>query len=143
MNIRLFKYSVFLVIGITLSITLLLSEFDKNNNDNIILLAQEQEKSIDHIDNKKLQSSSNLNSNTGDFKKLIMSEEISDIRTTSNYNDYTYELTIHIPKGSFHPATLRSFNPDEIIINKGQTITWINEEKIPHTITSKEKDIIL
>jgi plastocyanin len=49
------------------------------------------------------------------------------------------ELTIHIPKGSSHPATNRSFNPDEIIINKGQTITWINEEKTPHTITNRGK----
>jgi plastocyanin len=52
---------------------------------------------------------------------------------------YMSELTIHIPKGSFHPATNRSFNPDEIIINKGQTITWINEEKTPHTITNRGK----
>ena len=48
-------------------------------------------------------------------------------------------MNIHIPKGSFHPATHRSFNPDEILINKGQTITWINDEKTPHTVTSKEK----
>lgn len=137
MNIRLFKYSIFLVIGITLSITLLLSEFEKNNN---ILMAQEV-KSINSINNKNLQSSSTFNSDTENFKKSITSEEkeVSDIRTTSNYNDYTSELTIRIPKGSFHPATHRSFNPDEIIINKGETITWINEEKTPHTITSKEK----
>jgi plastocyanin len=64
---------------------------------------------------------------------------VNEIRTISNHNDYKSELTIHIPKGSFHPATNRSFNPDKIIINKGETITWINEEKIPHTITSKGK----
>lgn len=138
MNIRLFKYSIFLVIGITLSITLLLSEFEKNNN---ILMAQEEVKSINSINNKNLQSSSTFNSDTENFKKSITSEEkeVNDIRTTSNYNDYTSELTIRIPKGSFHPATHKSFNPDEIIINKGETITWINEEKTPHTITSKEK----
>ena len=111
MNTRLFKYSIFLAIGITLSITLLLSEFEKNNN---ILMAQEEVKSINSINNKNLQSRSTFNSDTENFKKSITSEEkeVSDIRTTSNYNDYTSELTIHIPKGSFHPATNRSFNPD-------------------------------
>jgi plastocyanin len=67
-------------------------------------------------------------------------EEFNEISAISNnHNDYAYEFTIHISKGSFHPATHRSFNSDEIIINKGQTITWINEDKAPHTITSKGK----
>ncbi|MGE0243650.1 MAG: cupredoxin domain-containing protein [Nitrososphaeraceae archaeon] len=139
MNNNDLKLSIFLAIGITLSITLLLSEFENNNN---ILMAQEEVKSINSINNNNLQSSPTFNSNTENFKKSITVEEaISDIRTTttSNYNDHTSELTIHIPKGSFHPATHRSFNPDEIIINKGEKITWINEDKTPHTITSKEK----
>ena len=138
MNNNDLKLSIFLAIGITLSITLLLSEFENNNN---ILMAQEEVKSINSINNNNLQSSPTFNSNTGNFKKSITVEEtVSDIRTTTtnNYNDHKSELTIHIPKGSFHPATHRSFNPDEIIINKGEKITWINEEKTPHTITSKE-----
>jgi plastocyanin len=138
MNNNDLKLSIFLAIGITLSITLLLSEFENNNN---ILIAQEEVKSINSINNNNLQSSSTFNSNTENFKKSITVEEaVSDIRTTTTsiYNDLTSELTIHIPKGSFHPATHRSFNPDEIIINKGEKITWINEEKTPHTITSKE-----
>src|ERR1044072_9197574 len=137
MNNNDLKLSIFLVIGITLSITLLLPEFENNNN---ILMAQEEVKSINSMNNNNLlHSSSIFNSNTENFKKTITAEEISDIRTiNSNHNVYTSELTIHIPKGSFHPATHRSFNPDEIIINKGDTITWINEEKTPHTITSKE-----
>ena len=113
-----------------------LLEFEKNNN---FLLAQEQEKSMNYINNKNLHYSSTINSLTNNFKKSISIDEINEIKTISNHNDYTSELTIHIPKGSFHPATNRSFNPDEIIINKGQTITWINEEKTPHTITSKGK----
>jgi plastocyanin len=136
MNNRFFKYSIFLVIGIGLSITLLLLEFEKNNN---FLLAQEQEKSMNYINNNNLQYSSTINSHTNNFKKSISIDEVNKVKTISNHNDYTSELTIHIPKGSFHPATNRSFNPDEIIINKGQTITWINEEKTPHTITSKGK----
>jgi plastocyanin len=64
---------------------------------------------------------------------------MNEIRSISNNDDYMSKLTIHIPKGSFHPATNRSFNPDEIIINKGQTITWINEEKTPHHILSSVK----
>lgn len=136
MNNRFFKNSIFLAVGIGLSIPLLLLEFEKNNN---FLLAQEQEKSINYINNKNLQSSSTINSQINSFKKSISIDEVNDIRTIKNHNDYMSELTIHIPKGSFHPATNRSFNPDEIIINKGQTITWINEEKTPHTITSKGK----
>jgi plastocyanin len=138
MNNNDLKLSIFLVIGITLSITLLLSEFENNNN---ILMAQEEVKSINSINNNNLQSSLTFNSITENFKKSITVEDaVSDIRTTtSNYNDYASELSIHIPKGSFHPATHRSFNPDEIIINKGEKITWINEEKTPHTVTSKEK----
>jgi plastocyanin len=104
-------------------------------------MAQEV-KSINSINNNNLlQSSPTFNSNTENFKKSITVEEaVSDIRTiNNNHNDYTSELTIHIPKGSFHPATHRSFNPDVIIINKGEKITWINEEKTPHTVTSKEK----
>lgn len=136
MNNRFFKYSIFLAIGIGLSITLLLLELEKNNN---FLLAQEQEKPINYISSKTLQSSSTIDSHTNNFKKSISTDEVNEIRTISNHNDYKSELTIHIPKGSFHPATNRSFNPDKIIINKGETITWINEEKIPHTITSKGK----
>jgi plastocyanin len=138
MNNNNLKLSIFLVIGITLSITLLLSEFENNNN---ILMAQEEVKSINSINNNNLQSSLTFNSITENFKKSITVEDaVSDIRTTtSNYNDYASELSIHIPKGSFHPATHRSFNPDEIIINKGEKITWINEDKTPHTVTSKDK----
>ena len=140
MNNRDFKLSIFLAIGITLSITLLLSEFENNNN---ILMAQEEVKSINSINNhNNLQSIPTFNSNTENFKKSIkVDEAVSDIRTINNNHndDYTSELTIHIPKGSFHPATHRSFNPDEIIINKGEKITWINEDKTPHTVTSKEK----
>ena len=146
MNNNDLKLSVFLAIGITLSITLLLSEFENNNNNNNnILMAQGEEvKSINSInDNNLLQSNPNFNSNTENFKKSVTAEGVvSDIRTTtttSNYNDHTSELTIQIPKGSFHPATHRSFNPDQIIINKGEKITWINEDKTPHTITSKDK----
>ena len=94
---------------------------------------------MNYINNKNLHYSSTINSLTNNFKKSISIDEVNEIKTISNHNDYTSELTIHIPKGSFHHATHRSFNPDEIIINKGQTITWINEEKTPHTITSKGK----
>ncbi|HJT84070.1 MAG TPA: cupredoxin domain-containing protein [Nitrososphaeraceae archaeon] len=140
MNNNDLKLSIFLAVGITLSITLLLSEFE-NNND--ILMAQEEVKSINSINSDNLQSNPNFNSNTENLKKSIMVEEetLNDIRTKTKSNDHTSELTIHIPKGSFHPATHRSFNPDQIIINKGEKITWINEEKTPHTITSKEKII--
>jgi len=140
MNNNDLKLSIFLVIGITLSITLLLSEFENNNN---ILMAQEEEvKSINSINNNNLlQSDSSFNSNTENFKKSItVKKGLNDIRTTtSNYNDHTSELTIQIPKGSFHPATHRTFNPEQIIINKGEKITWINEDKTPHTVTSKDK----
>jgi plastocyanin len=139
MNIRLYKYSIFLAIGVTLSITLHLSEYEKNNN-NIMAQEGEEVKSINSINNKNLQSSSTFNSDTENFKKSITAQKVNDIRTiNNNHNDYTSELTIHIPKGAFHPATHRSFNPDEIIINKGETITWVNEDKTPHTITSKGK----
>jgi plastocyanin len=139
MNNRFFKYTIFLAVGIVLSTTLFLIEFEKNNNN--FLLAQEQEKPSNSINNENLQSSSTIiNSHTNKFKESIPIEELNEISTISNnHNDYASELTIHIPKGSFHPATHRSFNPDEIIINKGQTITWINEDKAPHTITSKGK----
>lgn len=136
MNNRFLKYSIFLAVAIGLSITLFLLEFEKNNN---FLLAQEQGKSINYINNKNLQSSSTINSYTDNFNKQISIDEENESRTINNHNNYNSELTIHIPQGSFHPATNRSFNPDEIIINKGQTITWINEEKTPHTITSKGK----
>ncbi len=138
MNNRFFKYTIFLAVGIGLSTTLFLMEFEKNNN---FLLAQEQEKPSNYINNKNLQSSSTIiNSHTNNFKESIPMDEFNEISTISNnHNDYTSEVAIHIPKGSFHPATHRSFNPDEIIINKGQTITWINEDKAPHTITSKGK----
>ncbi len=142
MNNRFFKYTIFLAVSIGLSTTLFLMEFEKNNNNNF-LLAQEQEKPSNYINNKNLQSSPTItiNSNTNNnFKESIPIEELNEISTISNsHNDYTSEVAIHIPKGSFHPATHRSFNPDEIIINKGQTITWINEDKAPHTITSKGK----
>ena len=140
MNNNDLKLSIFLAIGITLSITLLLTDFENNNN---ILMAQEEVKSINSINSDNLQSNPNFNSNTENLKKSIMVEEetLNDIRTKTKSNDHTSELTIHIPKGSFHPATHRSFNPDQIIINKGEKITWINEEKTPHTITSKEKII--
>ena len=140
MNNRFFKYTIFLAVGIGLSTTLFLMEFEKNNNK--FLLAQEQEKLSNYINNKNLQSSSTIiNSHTNNnFKESIPIEEFNKISTISNnHNDYTSEVAIHIPKGSFHPATHRSFNPDEIIINKEQTITWINEDKAPHTITSKGK----
>ena len=138
MNNNDLKLSIFLAIGITLSITLLLTDFENNNN---ILMAQEEGKSINSINNNNLQSNPNFNSNTENFKKSITVEEaVNDIRTTTTINnDHTSELTIQIPKGSFHPATHRSFNPDEIIINKGEKLTWINEDKTPHTITSKDK----
>ncbi|HJT84101.1 MAG TPA: cupredoxin domain-containing protein [Nitrososphaeraceae archaeon] len=138
MNNRGLKFSIFLVIGITLSITLHLSEFENNNNN---LKAQEEVKSINLINSKNLQSISTFNTNTENFKKSVTTEEaVSNIRTTTNdHNNDKSELTIHIPKGSFHPGTDSSFNPDEIIINKGETITWLNEDKTPHTVTSKDK----
>ena len=119
MNNRFFKYTIFLAVGIGLSTTLFLMEFEKNNNK--FLLAQEQEKLSNYINNKNLQSSSTIiNSHTNNnFKESIPIEEFNEISTISNnHNDYTSEVAIHIPKGSFHPATHRSFNPDEIIINK-------------------------
>ena len=73
------KKSMFLAVAIGLSITLLLLEFEKNNN---FLLAQEQERSIKYINN---------------FKKSISIDEVNDIRTIKNQNGYMSELTIHIP----------------------------------------------
>jgi len=116
MNNRYFKYSIFLAIGIGVYINFLL-EFENNNK---FLLAHEQEKSMNYINNKNLQYSSTINSHTNNVKKLISIDDVNEIRTISNNsNDYTYEMNIHIPKGSFYPATHRSFNPDEVIINKG------------------------
>ena len=135
---RHFKYSIFLIVGIGLSITLLMLEIENNNNNNF-LLAEEDVKSTIYINNKNLQSSSTVDDYSNNFNKQISKDYGMEITTTSNHNNYDSELTIHIPKGAFHPATNRSFNPDEIIINKGEVITWINEEKIPHTITSKGK----
>ena len=65
MNNNDLKLSIFLAIGITLSIPLLLSEFENNNN---IRMAQEEVKSINPINNNNLQSSSTFNSNTENFK---------------------------------------------------------------------------
>jgi hypothetical protein len=59
MNNKFFKYNIFLAIGIGLSITLFLHEFEKNNN---FLLVQEHEEYIPIIDNINLQSSSSSNS---------------------------------------------------------------------------------
>ena len=50
MNNRVLKFSIFLVVGIIFSITFLL-EFENNNK---FLLAQEQEKSMNYINNKNL-----------------------------------------------------------------------------------------
>lgn len=30
-----------------------------------------------------------------------------------------------------------AFNPSEIIIEKGQTVVWLNEDVVPHTVTGK------
>jgi len=65
MNNNDLKLSIFLAIGITLSIPLLLSEFENNNN---IRMAQEEVKSTNPINNNNLQSSSTFNSNTENFK---------------------------------------------------------------------------
>ena len=94
MNDRFFKKSMFLAVAIGLSITLLLLEFEKNNN---FLLAQEQERSIKYINNKNLQSSLTVNSHINNFKKSISIDEVNDIRTIKNQNGYMSELTIHIP----------------------------------------------
>ena len=104
MNNRFFKYSIFLVIGIILSITLFLLEYEKNDT---FLLAQEQEKSINYLNNKNLQSSSTINSHTDNFKKSISLGAVNEIRTVSNHDNDKSGLTVHIPKGSFHPATNR------------------------------------
>ena len=104
MNNRFFKYTIFLAVSIGLSTTLFLMEFEKNNNNNF-LLAQEQEKPSNYINNKNLQSSPTItiNSNTNNnFKESIPIEELNEISTISNnHNDYASELTIHIPKRIF------------------------------------------
>ena len=137
MNNRVLKFSIFLAVGLMFSVTLLL-EFENNNN---YLLAQEQEKSMNNINNKNPQMGSNINSYTENSKNSKTVELSNGVRTINNHNNDKSEITIHIPKGSFHPATHRSFNPNEMIIDKGETITWVNEEKTPHTITSKEKPL--
>ena len=88
MNDKFFKKSMFLAVAIGLSITLLLLEFEKNNN---FLLAQEQERSINYINNKNLQSSSTVNSHINNFKKSISIDEVNDIRTLKNHNYYMSE----------------------------------------------------
>ncbi|MGE3859747.1 MAG: hypothetical protein AB7F53_07130, partial [Nitrososphaeraceae archaeon] len=103
------------------SVTLLL-EFENNNN---YLLAQEQEKSMNNINNKNPQMGSNINSFTENSKNSKTVELSNVVRTINNHNNDKSEITIHIPKGSFHPATHRSFNPNEMIIDKGETITWV------------------
>ena len=114
MNNRDVKLSIFLVVGVTFSITLLL-EFENNNN---YLLAQEQEKSMNYINNRNLHLGSNFDSIIENSKNSKFVDLSNEIRTINNHNDGKSELTIHIPKGSFHPATHRSFDPTEIIINK-------------------------
>jgi plastocyanin len=137
MSNRILKFSFFIVVGIILSITLFL-EFGNNNNS---LLAQEQEKSLNHINNKNFQFGSNINDYTENSKNAKSVDRSNEARNLNNNDDDKSEMTIHIPKGSFHPATHRSFNPNDIIINKGESITWINEERTPHTVTSKEKSL--
>jgi hypothetical protein len=88
MNNRFLKYSIFLEVAIGLSITLFLLEFEKNNN---FLLAQEQGKSINYINNKNLQSSSTINSYTDNFNKQISIDEENESRTINNHNDYNSE----------------------------------------------------
>ena len=67
MNNRILKFSIFLVVGIIFCITFLL-EFENNNK---FLFPQEQEKSMNYINNKNLQYSSTINSHTNNVKKAI------------------------------------------------------------------------
>ena len=139
MHNRFYKYNIFLTVIVGLSITFFMLEIEKDNN---LLLGEEYEKSTiyKNNNNNNLQSTSTAIDYENNLNKKISNDDRIEITTISNNkNNYDSELTIHIPKGAFHPATNRSFNPDEILINKGETITWINEEEIPHTITSKGK----
>ena len=98
MNNTYFKYSIFLAIGIGVYINFLL-EFENNNK---FLLAQEQEKSMNYINNKNLQYSSTINSHTNNVKKLISIDDVNEIRTISNnHNDYTSEMNIQYSQRVF------------------------------------------
>ena len=68
MNNRVLKFSIFLVVGIGDILITFLLEFENNNK---FLLAQEQEKSMNYINNKNLQYSSTINSHTNNVKKPI------------------------------------------------------------------------
>ncbi len=34
-----------------------------------------------------------------------------------------------------------SYEPDPLVVNKGDGVQWVNEDNVPHTVTSKEKGV--
>jgi nitrite reductase (NO-forming) len=43
---------------------------------------------------------------------------------------------VKILKGSWNPKQKDSYSPNQVVTKSGTTITWINEDNLPHTVTS-------
>ena len=68
----------------------------------------------------------------------------SSARATSNNNNTALSgatTEVKIVNGSWNPKQKGSYSPDQVVVKSGTIITWINEDSLPHTVTSDKSGL--
>lgn len=99
------------------------------------------EKKQERGEDKSLQIDSNLASNITDTNNT----DITLLNDANNNKSGTAEMTQHSNKntmpvsivpGSGNPGSEEFFNPSNLKIKPSTTVSWINDDNLPHTVTS-------
>jgi nitrite reductase (NO-forming) len=81
---------------------------------------------------------SNISRNTLGGEEAQRQQNLSAIAAPNNNNNAS---EVKILKGSWNPKQKDSYSPNQVVTKSGTTITWINEDNLPHTVTSDKKGL--
>jgi plastocyanin len=71
--------------------------------------------------------------------KFLIENEIIVLDNTKEITSEIIEATVFIPNGNFDVSSAGFYLPLNLEITAGTTVTWINEDSVPHNIQSQDE----
>jgi plastocyanin len=73
-----------------------------------------------------------------DMIKFLIESEVIVIESTGEVISKVMDATITIPNGNFDVSSSAFYMPLNLEIPRGTTVTWTNDDSVPHTVQSQD-----
>ena len=72
--------------------------------------------------------------------KFLIENDIIVLDSVDEVVSKVLDATVTIPNGNFNVASTGFYSPLNLEIPAGTTVTWVNEDSVPHNVKSQDED---